>query len=82
MVGSWMNAGSLADSQTHWKRQLFCVQNMGLYGQRIGTFSLTTADPAEAKLVESQMKVSVWQGTLANVETARAAFWRHVQELI
>jgi aspartate aminotransferase len=33
------------------------AKNMGLYGQRIGTFSLTTADPAEAKTVESQMKL-------------------------
>lgn len=37
------------------------VQNMGLYGQRVGTFSLVAADPEEAKKVESQMKVSCCQ---------------------
>lgn len=33
------------------------AKNMGLYGQRIGTFSLVAGDSAEAKRVESQMKV-------------------------
>ena len=33
------------------------AKNMGLYGQRIGCFSLITDSPKEAKAVESQMKV-------------------------
>ena len=33
------------------------AKNMGLYGQRIGCFSIVTEDPQEAVKVESQMKV-------------------------
>ena len=33
------------------------AKNMGLYGQRIGCFSIITETPEEAKAVESQMKV-------------------------
>lgn len=33
------------------------AKNMGLYGQRIGCFSLITDSLEEAKAVESQMKV-------------------------
>ena len=33
------------------------AKNMGLYGQRIGCFSIVTEDPKEAIKVESQMKV-------------------------
>ena len=33
------------------------AKNMGLYGQRIGCFSIVTEDPKEAVKVESQMKV-------------------------
>lgn len=33
------------------------AKNMGLYGQRIGCFSIITDSPEEAKSVESQMKV-------------------------
>ena len=33
------------------------AKNMGLYGQRIGCFSIVTKDPKEAVKVESQMKV-------------------------
>lgn len=33
------------------------AKNMGLYGQRIGCFSIITDSPEEAKAVESQMKV-------------------------
>ena len=32
------------------------AKNMGLYGQRIGCFSIITASADEAKAVESQMK--------------------------
>lgn len=35
------------------------AKNMGLYGQRIGCFSIITEDPKEAVKVESQMKVSI-----------------------
>lgn len=35
------------------------AKNMGLYGQRIGCFSIITEEPKEAVKVESQMKVSV-----------------------
>lgn len=34
------------------------AKNMGLYGQRIGCFSIVAEDPKEAAKVESQMKVS------------------------
>lgn len=34
------------------------AKNMGLYGQRIGCFSIVAEDPKEAVKVESQMKVS------------------------
>ena len=40
------------------------TQNMGLYGQRIGTFSLVTADPEQTKTVESQMKVRFLAGVM------------------
>ena len=33
------------------------AKNMGLYGQRIGCFSIIAETPEEAKAVESQMKV-------------------------
>lgn len=33
------------------------AKNMGLYGQRIGCFSIITDSADEAKAVESQMKV-------------------------
>lgn len=33
------------------------AKNMGLYGQRVGCFSIVCDSPAEAKAVESQMKV-------------------------
>ena len=33
------------------------AKNMGLYGQRIGCFSIIAEDPKEAVKVESQMKV-------------------------
>ena len=33
------------------------AKNMGLYGQRIGCFSIITDSAEEAKAVESQMKV-------------------------
>ena len=33
------------------------AKNMGMYGQRIGCFSIVTEDPQEAVKVESQMKV-------------------------
>ena len=33
------------------------AKNMGLYGQRIGCFSIVTEDPKETAKVESQMKV-------------------------
>ena len=36
------------------------AKNMGLYGQRIGCFSIVTEDPKEAVNVESQMKVHLF----------------------
>ncbi|UKZ73431.1 Aspartate aminotransferase, mitochondrial [Trichoderma virens FT-333] len=35
------------------------AKNMGLYGERIGAFSLTTADAAEKKRVDSQLKILI-----------------------
>lgn len=35
------------------------AKNMGLYGERVGAFSLTTADPEEKARVESQLKIVV-----------------------
>jgi aspartate aminotransferase len=35
------------------------AKNMGLYGERAGAFSLTTADPAEKARVESQLKIVI-----------------------
>lgn len=35
------------------------AKNMGLYGERVGAFSLTTADPGEKARVESQLKIIV-----------------------
>ena len=35
------------------------AKNMGLYGQRIGCFSIITDSADEAKAVESQMKVQI-----------------------
>jgi aspartate aminotransferase len=35
------------------------AKNMGLYGERVGAFSLTTADPDEKARVESQLKIIV-----------------------
>ena len=47
------------------------AKNMGLYGQRIGCFSIVTEDPKEAVKVESQMKVSLRFLLL----TLRARMW-------
>lgn len=35
------------------------AKNMGLYGERVGAFSLVTADPEEKARVESQIKIVV-----------------------
>lgn len=35
------------------------AKNMGLYGERVGAFSLTTADPEEKARVESQLKIVI-----------------------
>lgn len=35
------------------------AKNMGLYGERAGAFSLTTADPEEKARVESQLKIVI-----------------------
>ncbi|KAI0793452.1 pyridoxal phosphate-dependent transferase [Abortiporus biennis] len=35
------------------------AKNMGLYGERVGAFSVTTADPEEKARVESQLKIVV-----------------------
>ncbi|GJJ09742.1 hypothetical protein Clacol_003966 [Clathrus columnatus] len=35
------------------------AKNMGLYGERVGAFSLVTADPAERARVDSQIKIVV-----------------------
>ncbi len=44
------------------------AKNMGLYGQRIGCFSIIAETPEEAKAVESQMKVrSALLGNLAGL---------------
>lgn len=40
------------------------AKNMGLYGQRVGCFSIVCDSPAEAKAVESQMKVGQAPGRL------------------
>ncbi|KAH7320285.1 putative aspartate aminotransferase [Stachybotrys elegans] len=35
------------------------AKNMGLYGERVGAFSITCADAAEAKRVDSQLKILI-----------------------
>lgn len=35
------------------------AKNMGLYGERVGAFSLTTQDAEERKRVESQLKIVI-----------------------
>ena len=35
------------------------AKNMGLYGERVGAFSLTTADPEERARVDSQLKIVI-----------------------
>ena len=35
------------------------AKNMGLYGERVGAFSLVTADPEEKARVESQLKILI-----------------------
>lgn len=35
------------------------AKNMGLYGERIGAFSLTTSSPEETKRVDSQVKIVI-----------------------
>ena len=35
------------------------AKNMGLYGERVGAFSLTTADPEEKARVDSQLKIVI-----------------------
>jgi aspartate aminotransferase len=35
------------------------AKNMGLYGERVGAFSLTTNDPAEKARVDSQLKIVI-----------------------
>jgi aspartate aminotransferase len=35
------------------------AKNMGLYGERVGTFSLTTEDPGERVRVDSQLKIVI-----------------------
>ncbi|KIY47045.1 hypothetical protein FISHEDRAFT_46081 [Fistulina hepatica ATCC 64428] len=35
------------------------AKNMGLYGERVGAFSLTTADPEEKARVDSQLKIII-----------------------
>lgn len=35
------------------------AKNMGLYGERVGLFSLTTQDPEEKARVESQLKIII-----------------------
>lgn len=35
------------------------AKNMGLYGERIGAFSLTTSSPEETKRVDSQVKIII-----------------------
>lgn len=35
------------------------AKNMGLYGERVGAFSLTTADPAEKARIDSQLKIVI-----------------------
>jgi aspartate aminotransferase, mitochondrial len=35
------------------------AKNMGLYGERVGAFSLTTADPDEKARVDSQLKIVI-----------------------
>lgn len=35
------------------------AKNMGLYGERVGAFSLTTADPEEKARVDSQLKILI-----------------------
>lgn len=35
------------------------AKNMGLYGERVGAFSLTTASPEEKARVESQLKIII-----------------------
>ena len=37
------------------------AKNMGLYGQRVGCWSIVCEDEKEAKAVESQMKVGRWR---------------------
>lgn len=35
------------------------AKNMGLYGERVGAFSLTTSDPEEKARVDSQLKIVI-----------------------
>lgn len=35
------------------------AKNMGLYGERVGAFSVTTADESEKKRVDSQLKILI-----------------------
>lgn len=35
------------------------AKNMGLYGERVGAFSLTTVDPEEKARVDSQLKIVI-----------------------
>jgi len=35
------------------------AKNMGLYGERVGAFSLTTKDPEEKARVDSQLKIVI-----------------------
>lgn len=35
------------------------AKNMGLYGERVGAFSLVTADPEERARVDSQLKIII-----------------------
>ncbi len=35
------------------------LQNMGLYGERVGAFSIVTASPEEKARIDSQLKIII-----------------------
>ena len=57
------------------------AKNMGLYGQRIGCFSIVTEDPKEAVKVESQMKVDTFHFCACMVELRHFLHLCKVSEL-
>ena len=55
---AWALRHFLAEGHTLCLAQSF-AKNMGLYGQRVGAFSLVCVDADEAKRCESQLKIII-----------------------